>query len=131
MKRAILAILLVSAACAFGQARFAGEYVGVLSSSHTNAPERYLASVLVYPDGRCVLSYWDFERRTLLATGEGTITSKGKLEITVNGDKLKGMLTSRGAGQVSVSSAMNFERQKIRWAASLTRRFRFAYDPTP
>ena len=41
MKSIVLAVLLVSAASGFGQANFAGEYLGVLSSSNTNAPERY------------------------------------------------------------------------------------------
>jgi hypothetical protein len=128
MKAIVLAVLLVSSACAFGQARFAGEYMGILSCSKTNAQERYLAQVFVYPGGRCTLSYWDFDWR-LIATGEGTIDNKGKIEIAVNGDTLKGVVTAKGVGTAAVTT-QDADREKFRWTASFTRRFRDAYDPT-
>ena len=128
MKASALAVLLVSSACAFGQAKFAGEYMGILSCSKTNAQERYLAQVFVYPDGRCTLSYWDFDWR-LIATGEGTIDKKGKIQIAVNGDVLKGVVTAKGVGTAAVTT-QDSEREKFRWTASFTRRFQEAYDPT-
>ena len=127
MKAIALAVLLVSSACAFGQAKFAGEYMGVLSCSKTNAQERYLAQMFVYPNGRCTLNYWDFDWR-LIATGEGTIDNKGKIAITVNHDVLKGVVTTKGVGTAAVTT-QDAQNEKFRWTASFTRRFRDAYDP--
>lgn len=128
MKAIVLALLLVSSACAFGQAKFAGEYMGILSCSNTNAPERYIAQVFVYPSGRCSLSYWDFDWR-LIATGEGTIDARGKIEITVNGDVLKGLVTAKGVG-TAVVTVQDAQRDKFRWTASFTRRYQNPYAPT-
>jgi hypothetical protein len=128
MKSIVLAVLLVSAASGFGQANFAGEYLGVLSSSNTNAPERYLANLFVYPDGTCAVDYWDFDRH-LVATGEGTVTAKGRIELVVNNDMVKGMLTKKGDGFLTVDT-LSFEQRKIRWSITFTRRFQYPYDPT-
>ena len=128
MKAIVLAVLLVSSACAFGQAKFAGEYMGILSCSKDSAPERYLAQVFVYPDGRCTLSYWDFDWR-LIATGAGTIDKKGKIEINVNNDVLKGVVTAKKVGTAAVTT-QDAQNEKFRWTASFTRRFKAAYDPT-
>lgn len=128
MKAIALAVLLLSSACAFGQAKFAGEYMGILSCSKTDAPERYLTQVFVFPDGRCTLSYWDFDWR-LVATGEGTIDKKGKIAITVNNDVFKGLVTRKGVGTATVTT-QDSQRKKFRWTASFTRRFQDAYDPT-
>jgi hypothetical protein len=128
MKAIVLAVLLVSSVCAFGQAKFAGEYMGILTCSKGNAQERYLAQVFVYPDGRCTLSYWDFDWR-LIATGAGTIDRKGKLEISVNNDLLKGMVNDKGSGTAAVTTR-DLQGEKFRWTATFTRRYRDAYDPT-
>lgn len=128
MKTIALAVLLLSSACAFGQAKFAGEYMGILSSSNTNAPERYLTQLFVFPNGQCTLNYWDFDWH-LIATGEGTIDKNGKLVLIVNHDLLKGVVTKKGMGTAAVTT-QDSERQKFRWTATFTRRFRDAYDPT-
>src|SRR5262245_53881532 len=127
MKAVVLAVLLVSSASAFGQTNFAGEYFGVLPSSHTNAPERYLADLLVFPDGTCTVAYWDFERR-LVATGEGTVTARGRIELVVNQDVVKGVLTKKGGGSLIVDT-LSFDQKKIRWSITFTRRFQYPYDP--
>lgn len=129
MKVMVLAVLLWSSAGAWAQTNFAGEYLGVLTSANTNAPERYLADLFVYPDGACAIAYRDFEGRTV-ATGEGTVNARGRIELVVNNDVVKGMLTKKGGGMLVVNTA-GLDQKKIRWTMTLTRRFQYPYDPTP
>lgn len=129
MKVMFLAVLLGAAAGAGAQTNFAGEYLGVLASANTNAPERYLADLFVYPDGACAIAYRDFEGRTV-ATGEGTVNARGRVELVVNQDVVKGMVTKKGGGMLMVES-VGPDQRKIRWSITLTRRFQYPYDPTP
>ena len=58
----------------------------------------------------------------LIATGGGTIDEKGRIQIAVNGDVLKGVVTAKGVGTAAVTTH-DSEREKFRWTTSFTRRF--------
>jgi hypothetical protein len=122
-----LLLLLCLSVPAFGQSKFAGEYLGVGTASRWWYPERSIFDVYVYPSGSVYVNVFSYDLDWQTSPGGGgAIDARGKFNLLLdNGYLISARVSSSGSVRGTAKGDAGV------YSFSCLRRFKSPYDPTP